>query len=93
MRSAGTLKSGAPVFWPSASSWSTRAFVGGHGLSGNDYFSVINFLLPSAHRVAQTGGEAEELSEELWPTSPEATVADEDDFFDPLKIDAEDDAE
>ena len=32
-------------------------------------------------------------TEELWPTGAEATVADEDDRFDPLKIDPNDDEE
>ena len=35
----------------------------------------------------ESGGAAEELSEEVWPTRPETTVADEDDFFDTLKTD------
>lgn len=39
-----------------------------------------------------TSGKTEELSEEVWPTGAETTVAD-DDFSDPLKIDREDDEE
>ena len=37
----------------------------------------------------ETGGAAEELSEEVWPTGPETTVADEDDFFDRLDPDGD----
>jgi hypothetical protein len=54
---------------------------------GDGYATLVHCPDPKD----ETGGEAKELAEEVWPTGPETTVADEDDFFDPLKIHREDD--
>lgn len=55
---------------------------------GDGYATLVHSPDPND----ETGGAAEELSEEVWPTGAETTVGDED-LFDTLKIDREDDVE
>jgi hypothetical protein len=52
---------------------------------GEGYATLVHCPDPND----ETGVAAEELSEELWPTGPQTTVADEDDFFDGLDPDGD----